>query len=168
MPIEAIKSSVITNSDAVPSVINTAQLSGGRDRTARGLCSVIAGASIGSTYRCVRMKSNDLLKMLRLDCTAIATATAVDIGIYQTTDNGGAVVNASLFASAVLLSAALAGVDITRESGVILVSDMEKSLWQLLGLPSDPQRDYEIVATTTVASTGAGSLCLTATLVGRN
>ena len=167
MPIEAVKSSVITNSDAVPSIINTAQLSGGRDRMARGVCPVVAGASIGSTYRFARIKSNDLIKSLRIDCGAIATATAMDVGIYQTTGNGGGVVDATLFASAVALSAALMGVDISRESGTIFVADMEKPLWQLLGLASDPQREYEIAGTLTTASTGSGSVCLTATLVGR-
>lgn len=167
MAVEAIKSTVIGNADSVPSVINSAQIANGRMRFMRGKAPVDAAASIGSTYRLMRVKSNDLIAQLLLDCTAI-TSAAGDIGVYQTADNGGAVVDADLFASAQSLATALRGTDVTRESGVITVANMEKPLWELLSLTEDPQRDYDIAITLTAAATAAGDLALSATVVGNN
>jgi hypothetical protein len=167
MAVEAIKSSVITNSDATPVTINSAQIADGRVRHKRGVAAVDAAASIGSTYRLARVKSNDIVPLLLLDCTAITSATA-DIGLYRTARDGGAVVDADLFASAQSLASALRGNDVTRESGVITVPNMEKTLWELLGLTADPQVEYDIALTLTAAATAAGNLALTAFVVGRN
>ncbi|MHB8825152.1 MAG: hypothetical protein ACYC5T_10010 [Thiobacillus sp.] len=166
MAVEAIKSTVITNADATPAVLNVAQIADGRVRYKVGVAAVDAAASIGSTYRLARIKSNDLVSSLLLDCTAI-TAAAADIGLYKTAANGGAVADADLFASAQSLAAALAATNVTRESGVITVANMQKPVWELLGLAADPQIEYDIVATLTAAATAAGTLALSATVVGR-
>lgn len=167
MAVEAIKSTVITNADASPAVINSAQIANGRVRHMRGKAAVDASASIGSTYRLMRVKSNDLVHQLLLHCTAI-TSAAGDIGIYRTAADGGAVVDADLFASAQSLASALAGTDVTRESNVITVANMEKPLWELAGLSADPQVEYDIVVTLTAAATAAGTLGLAGLIVGRN
>lgn len=166
MAVEAIKSTVIANADSVPSVINTAQIANGRVRHARGKAAVDAAASIGSTYRLMRVKSNDMIDQLRLHCTAI-TAAAADIGLYRIAADGGAVVNASLFASAQSLAAALAGTDVTSESGIITVANMEKPLWELAGFTSDPQCDFDVTVTLTAAATAAGTLALLGNVIGR-
>lgn len=167
MAVEAIKSTVITNADANPAVLNVAQIADGRARYKHGSATVAAAADIGSTYRLIRVKSNDLVSSLLLDCTAIATSPAADIGIYKTAANGGAVVDADLFASAQSLAAALAATNVTRESGVITVANMGKPIWELLALAADPQIEYDIVATLTAATTAAGTIALSATVVGR-
>lgn len=167
MAVEHIKSTVVGNSDAAPAVINNAQIANGRQRFMRGVAAVDAAASIGSTYRLCRVKSNDIVSQLLLDCTAITTA-AGDIGIYKTAKDGGAVVDADLFASAQSLASALRGNDVTRGSGVITVANMEKPLWQLLGLSADPQIEYDIAITLTAAATASGAVALSASVVGRN
>lgn len=166
MAVEAIKSTQITNADATPSVINTAQVANGRLRHARAKAAVDSAASIGSTYRMMRVKSNDLMDTLRVHCTAI-TSAAADVGLYRTAADGGAVVDADLFASAQSLASALAGTDITRESGVITVANMEKPLWELAGFTTDPQCDFDVVITLTAAATAAGTVGLAANIVGR-
>lgn len=166
MAVVNTKSTVVSNGDATPVVITTAQLAHGRPAHKRGKVEVANGDSIGSTLRFFRVKSNDLVHQLLLDCTAI-TSAAADIGIYRTAADGGAVVDADLFASAQSLATAVRGTDVTRESGVITVANMEKPLWELLGLSEDPQVDYDVVATLTAAAAAAGQAVLSGLVVGR-
>lgn len=168
MATEAIKSTIITNADATPAVINTAQLANGRERSMRGVCTVTTTKDIGSTYRFFRVKSNDLVKQLILDNATLGAGCTMDIGLYKTAANGGAVVDADFFASAVDVNTANRALDVTRESGVITVANMEKTIWELLGLSADPQIEYDVVATLTAASAATGAACLTGTVVGRN
>lgn len=169
MTVDAIKSTVITNIDATPSVINNAQLQGGRIRHARGKGTLLtAAAEAGSTIRCFRVKSNDIVHKLWLDATSFGTGSAANIGLYQTTANGGAAADADLFASAVSLAAAQRATDVTTESGVITVANMEKCIWELLGLTADPHREYDVTISLSGAATVAGTACLSGEIVGRN
>jgi hypothetical protein len=98
------------------------------------------------------------MRELVVYCDAITSATA-DFGVYQTTANGGAVVDADAFGSAVSLATAITtGTNILHESGVLDISEIEQPLWQILGLSSDPGIDYDIVATLTAAATASGTL----------
>ena len=91
----------------------------------------------------------------------MGTATAGDLGVYQTTANGSAVVDADHFASAVALNAGvLAGADVTHESTVFGVEDAEKPLWEALGLSVDPKISYDIVLTLTADADVGGSFTL--------
>lgn len=166
MAVVNTKSTVISNGDASPSVITSAQLGDGRMRQKRGVASAVSGDSIGSTYRFFRVKSNDIVAQLLLSCTAITTCAA-DIGLYKGAGAGGAVVDADFFASAQSLAAALSNTDVTRESEVVTVANMEKPIWQALGLTEDPQIEYDVVATLTAAAGSAGDMALIGTVVGR-
>lgn len=166
MAVVTTKSSVITNADASPAVINTAQLSGGRMRHKRGVVTAVSGDSIASIYRMLRVNSNDLVAQLLLSCDAITTC-AGDVGLYKTLADGAAVVDADFFASAQSLAAALSNTDITRESGVVTVANMEKPIWQALGLSEDPQIKYDVAVTLTAAAGSGGGIALIASVVGR-
>lgn len=167
MATEAIKSTPITNADASPVTLNKANVDGGRVRYKRGVATaVLAAADVGSTYRFFRIKSNDLVASLRLDNIAFGGAAAVDIGLYDTAANGGAVVDADFFASAVAVIAAQQQLDVTRESGVITVANMEKRVWELLGLSADPVKDYDVAATVTTIFAAAGAMCLSGHVIG--
>lgn len=169
--VDTIKSSVITNADASPVVLNSAQLSGGRLRFKRGWgTTVTAAAEAGSTIRCFRVKSNDLVALMFLDCTAFGTGCTANIGLYKTTADGGAVVDADFFASAVDISAALVQSNVTREAAGTpnAVNYMEKCIWEALGLSTDPQIEYDVAITLGAAATGTGTACLSAAVVGRN
>lgn len=167
MAVVNVKSTVITNADALPAVINTAQLADGQLRNKRGVVAVANGDSINSTYRFGRIKSNDLVQSVLLSCTAI-TGGAMDVGLYRTANDGGAVVDADFFASAQSIATALAQTNITRESGVVTVANMEKPLWEALGLSADPQVEYDVVGTLTAAAAAAGSMALDIHVIGRN
>jgi hypothetical protein len=100
-----------------------------------------------------------------LSCDAITTC-AGDVGVYQTTDNGGAAVDVDFFASAQSLAAALANSDVTHEADAADagagygLADVEKQLWQALGLTADPCRDYDVAVTLTAAAGSAGTVGL--------
>ena len=100
MALEAVKSSTITNADATPRVPNNPALSGGELRSSRGYCSVTNAADIASTYRFARVRSNAVVDTVAISNTAITTC-AGDVGLYKTAADGGAVVDADFFGSAV-------------------------------------------------------------------
>jgi len=156
MAVDTLKSAAITNADATPVVLNNASVAAGILREAVGTKQATASASIGSTYRLCRIPSNARVSQVILSCDAFDTTGAGDVGIYQTAANGGAVVDADHFASAVVMTSALVGTDVTHESAVYGVEDAEKPLWEALGLSADPKRDYDVVVTLTAAN-GAGA-----------
>lgn len=117
------------------------------------------GDSIASTYRLARVPSSVRMSALLIKCDAIAGAVA-DFGVYRTAADGGAVVDADAFGSAVALTSAIVAqpLDVLHESGVLDISEIEQPLWQVLGFTSDPQCQFDIAATLTAAATASGTL----------
>lgn len=159
MAVVNTKSSSITNRDATPSVASNSRLTRANVNEAIGVVAVANGDSIASTLRVASIPSNARVSQALLSCTAI-TSAAADIGLYQTADNGGAVVDADFFGSAVSIATALSNSDVTRESGIVTVANMELTVWQALGLAADPNREYDVVLTLTAAATAAGAVAL--------
>ena len=156
MAVDALKATAITNADATPPVLNNARLTKMQMHESVGTAQATASASIGSTYRLARIPSNARVSEVIYSGDAFDTTGAGDIGIYQTAANGGAVVDADFFASALLMTSALPNTAVTHESGVFGVEDVEKPLWEALGLSADPQRNYDVAITLTEAN-GAGA-----------
>lgn len=148
------KSTAVTNATAIPKVLNSPALNGA---PLKEICSVVASAaddSATSVFRFHRIASNARVSEVRITSAAASTAGAIDIGLYQTEANGGAVVDADFFTSALALTAAQNNADVTFESGVYTLANSEKVLWQALGLSADPQREYDIAATITTTFNG--------------
>ncbi len=162
MAIVNTKATAITNRDADPAVLTNAVISRAALLEAVGTIETVSGDSVGSTYRMGQIPSNARVSQLLLYADDIGTTTAADFGLYQTTKNGGAVVDADFFASAVALNAAaLNAVDITHEAaGAYEIADVELRLWEALGLSEDPRLDYDIVATLTGIANGVGTISL--------
>jgi hypothetical protein len=125
-----------------------------------GIAEAGAADDIGSKYYMCSLPSNARVMQVLLSCDSVGTTGTADIGIYQTTKNGSAVVDADHFASAQALTTALKNSDVTFESGVYGVEDIEKPLWEALGLSADPKIDYDVVLTLTQATVGGGTLSL--------
>lgn len=161
MAVVTTKSGVITNRDATPAVLNNPSVDGGMLKEAAGTIESVNGDSIGSKYVMCQVPSNARISQVLLYCDDVGTTTVADIGIYQTTANGAAVVDADFFGSAVSIKdGALNAVDVTHESGVYDIDDVEKPLWSALGLSADPGRFYDVVLTLTAASDSAGTVSL--------
>lgn len=162
MAVVNTKASAITNADAITKPLNSRLVQRGNLLESVGTVEAANGDSIGSTYRFARVRSSDRVSSVLLFCDAV-TSGAMDVGLYRTADDGGAVVDADFFASAQsIASAILTGTNITYEAatGPADVANIEKPLWQILGLSADPGLQYDIVGTLTAATTAAGTISL--------
>lgn len=163
-----VKDTVITNADLTGLAgmyPNKAFLARGRPHWMRGVCTTANGDSIASTYRFARVKSNDLVNRILIDNASCGAGCTINIGLCDTAANGGAAVSASLFASAVDINTAQRALDVTRQSGTITVANMEKRIWELLGLAADPQKEYDVTGTLAAAAAAAGAICLSIEVV---
>lgn len=156
-----LKSVAITNREATPKVLNDVG-SGGAGivrEVSNYLASVTASLSITSVIRLVEVPSNCRISSVKL-LSGAQTAGAFDIGLYRTNADGGAVVDADLFGSAVSCASAVAGTDVILESGETSIAEMHQPLWQWAGMSADPKcmLDIAAVVTTTDVTTGTGAL----------
>lgn len=164
MAVVNVKSTAVTNADNTnPQTLNKQNVDGGRMRERVGVAEVTNGDSIASTFRLMRVKSSDRVSRVLLSSDAITGAIA-DVGLYDIAGvNSGAVVDADLFASAVSLATAQVHTDVTHEADPAGagsgygVEDVEKQIWQLLGLTADPGKSYDVALTLTAAATATGT-----------
>ena len=164
MAVVAVKSTLITNADATPAVLNSPRVDGGFERIEVATAAITSGDSIASTYRMFRVPSNAVMTDLRIYSPDIGTTTISDIGLYRTAKDGGAVQDADFFASALSLKdGALNGTDVLHEAAVFTIDNSGKELWEALGLTSDPAVFYDVAFTLTAAADATG----TVKLIGR-
>jgi len=149
-------SNLITNNNATPRVANNANAGQNADlKETVGLVTPAADDSATSVQRYVRVPSNARVSELKITCAQASTAGALDVGVHETTENGGAAVDADFFATAQSLSAAaLNDADILNESTTNTLAKQVQPLWQALGLSADPRRDYDITATISTTFNG--------------
>ena len=172
MAVVNTKTSSVTLADAGTPMKKS--LSGAILKESVGTLEAVSGDSIGSTYRMCRIASNARISRVLVSCDAITTCAA-DIGIYNVASvSSGAVVDADFFGSAVSLATALSNSDITHEADAADAGagfgnqDVEKPLWQALGLSADPGRVYDVVVTLTAAAGSAGTVNLKVQYVDGN
>ena len=159
MAVVAVKSTLITNADATPVVFNSPRVDGGPERVAVSTADITSGDSIASTYRMFRVPSNAVMTDLKIYSPDIGTTTIADIGLYAA--DGGAVVDADFFASALSLKdGALNGTDVLHESTVFSIANSGKELWSALALSSDPGVFYDVTLTLTAAADATGTVKL--------
>lgn len=159
MAVEARKSQAVTDMDASPVVEVPAYQKHGRLREDFATIEAVTGDSVGSTYSMVRLWSGWRVSDIILDHDDIGTTGAADVGLYDTAANGGAVVDADLFASAVAMNGgAASNVNVTKESGVVDLPNQGKRLWEQLGLSSDPKKWYDVTLTLTGAADAGGTI----------
>ena len=160
----SVSSTIITNRDASPRVLNNSRISKGSLVSVAATAEVAATDNIGSIYKLVSIPSNARVGQLLLSCDSLGTAGAANVGIYQTTENGSAVVDVDFFALTQSLTTALKNSDITFQANGAGASNdvakIEMPLWQAMGLTADTKRDYDICATLTTAPISAGTLSI--------
>lgn len=162
MPVVNLKSTAVTNATATPRVQNNIGLENGQLARVQGLVTITSGDSAASTYRIGKIRSADFVDRIRLVTTAdIGTTTTADLGLYDllTAPNGGTVVDADFFASAVVLNAGAIDSDVTFEAAAAggLIANAEKRVWEALGLTSDPGKEYDVTLTLVGAADGTGT-----------
>jgi len=134
-----------------------------------GVVETSAADDIGSKYVMCSVPSNARMSQLLLSSDDLGSVGAVNIGLYQTTANGGAEVDADFFASAQVLTTAISNTDVLGEAvganASLDVSEREMPIWQAIGLTADSKIDYDIVLTVSQATELAGSVALEAIYV---
>lgn len=160
MAVVTRKVTAISNDDAVPAILNAPGVEHQFLREQVGTLETVAGDSINSVYVIARVPSNARISQILLFNDADASLAA-DVGLYPAGQTAAvaSAIDADFFASAVAFSAAsTAGVDVTHESGVYNIDDVEKPLWVGLGLTKDPCVLYDIALTLTGAATGIATV----------
>lgn len=158
MSINAYKTNAITALDATPIVRASPWVHGGNAKQFAGTVEAVNGDSIGSTYRMFRIGSWMRPVSFFLFCDAITGASA-DLGLYRTNADGGAVVSQALFASAQSIATAVTlGTNLRFEQDDI--ANVEKRVWELLGLTADPNLEYDVTLTLTASAGASGTLAL--------
>lgn len=150
-------STAIADMVAVPRVpVNPTKGAAGQLFEAVGYVANAADDSANSIHRFCRIPSNARVSQVLLTTGDATSAGAVDIGIYQTVDNGSAVVDSDLFASALALTGGpFENAEVTYESDEYTEAESVKPLWEVLGLTSDPCREYDLCTKITTTYNGA-------------
>lgn len=154
-----VKSSLITNRDAVPAVMKSRILQGAPILHARGVVGVTNGDSIASKFLFFSLPSNAVPISVRITNPAGGTVGAGDIGLYKATRDGSAVVDADAFKAAQAIVAANVKLEV-GQGNLQTAANSEKMLWELLGLAADPQIPYDVVLTLTAAADASKSVVL--------
>ncbi len=157
MAVVTVKSTQITNRDATPRVLNNGRVQGGEVKHARGAVLFTNGDSIASKYIVCSIPSRAIPISVRISCPDIGTTLATDVGLYRTTIDGGAVVDADFFKAAVSLSGGAIAKSEVVNGNVATLANAEKAIWELLGLSADPGVDYDVVLTATAAADAGGT-----------
>lgn len=158
MAVVNTKSTIVTNADAAPVDLTAATISHGRVREQVAKVEVAAADDDASVYRLFRVWSSWRISTLQIAADALDSSAAYEIGVYQTAENGGAVVDADEFGSAVAMETALAMTDVIFEAAATEIDKIEMPLWERIGEAADTKRWYDICATATTAGVAAGTI----------
>lgn len=142
-------STAIADMVAIPRVpVNPTKGAAGQLFESAGYVANAADDDATSIHRFCRVPSNARVSQVLLTTGDATTAGAINVGLYKTSADGGAVVDADLFASALALTGGpFENSDITYESDEYTEAESVKPLWEVLGLTEDPCIEYDVAAT---------------------
>lgn len=161
------KSATITNLELLnPSSLNITKLGGQVKQVAETY--EVTADSATSTTRFFRVHSGWRVGSIKLYSDDTGAAGVVHVGLYDTTENGGAVVDADFWAASVdVKTAALFGYEVNR-CQAFGPEDLGKELWAQLDLTADPNKWYDVALTIATALSGVSTLTLIANYVDGN
>lgn len=167
-----LKSTLLTNRDATPKVLTDAFLAGGILEEVQGSVKTGASDTANSYYRLVQVPSNAKLSQIYWQSDALGSGCIVDVGVWYpsvlpqgggnflATACAGVIISSSIFATGLTAPAATALTEITNQSLNYLIPLQETVLWNVLGMASDPEIDFDIGFVTRVATAAAGYVSL--------
>ena len=146
-----------------PRIKVAAGLSNAKIRYKRGVVTTDTDQAAADVLRFFTLKSSDrILELLLTTPGDGGTTVTTDLGVH--TKDGGAAIDANLFATAVDINAAVARVDQFVEAGTLEQADRGKPLYVLVdeGLASavydnDPLVDWDITGTISTENATAGA-----------
>lgn len=165
MAVVAVNSTSVTSYNSIPRVVVPRGLADGEVvRAINDVVAITSGNSAASIYRFGKIRSSDFVDRLRIVSADIGTTTAGDVGLYDllTATNGGTVVDVDFFASAVSLNGGAIDSDISFQAAAAggLYTNGAKRVWEILGLSSDPGKEYDVALTLTGAADASGTVLL--------
>lgn len=152
MAVVNTKSASVTAKDSTP---NT--LSNPRFRTVwdGGPVDIAAADDDTSVYRVCRVHSSQRIFGVYVTNGAITSGTDYDLGFYRTAADGGALVDKdNIVDGATMASARLIPTALAFTTG----ADFGKRVWEIAGLSSDPNIEYDICWTANTVGSGAGTI----------
>lgn len=162
------KSTLLVNRDATPKVLTDGYLSGGLWEEAQGSVKSGAADAAGTTYRLVSVPSNARVSSLIWQSETLGSGCVLDVGVWYPTTlpvGGGnflasgssaALISSSIFATALTANGANALTEITNQSGNYLIALQETPLWNVIGMSSDPEIDFDLGFVARLATAAAG------------
>ncbi|MES2348485.1 MAG: hypothetical protein V4641_13060 [Pseudomonadota bacterium] len=162
-----LKSTAVTNREAVPRVLNNpgAGAASMRRHVQGYFASVTASLSATSVIRMCEIDAHAIVTDLTF-ASAAQTAGKFDIGVYRTNADGGAVVDQDFFASDVDCASAVVLTDVLNESTTNTLLKQTQPLWLAAGMTADPgpgtMLDLCLTVHTTDITTGTGAVILKA------
>lgn len=168
MAVANTKSTDVTNADATPSALSHRVYAGFRPLRSVNTVAVAAADDDGSVYRVKRLRSDAIITYVGVLNDAITSGSDYDFGLYRTAADGGAVVDADLIADGVDMSSARVAELSVRfhDTGTAKIEEFYKPLWQLAGLSSDPQVEYDLCWTANTVGSAAGDITTIIEIVG--
>lgn len=137
-------------------------LFGGVLREQVAVIEIASGDDNASVYRVARLHSSwRLSEILRFNDT-LTSAADVDIGFYETAENGGAVVDKDVIADGIsVATSSTAGV--RDHFSTINKDQAEKKVWEMIAtavttITVDPMKYYDLCYTGTTIGAAAGTL----------
>lgn len=152
-----VLSSVITNLQSKPVVAAQSWEQRAPLLVSIGSVEAAAAQAANDVLRFFRISSSERLVDLLLQNDTAATAGNIHIGLHRTTADGGAVVDADFFATAVAITTGrVVPTSILFEATGANIDKWHKRIWELLGLTTDPMIVYDLTATvSTLFNAGA-------------
>ncbi len=169
MAVVNLKSTLITNRDATPKVLTDAYVSGGNVKESQGFVTTGSADSAGSIYRLCQIPSDARVSSISIQNDALGGSCTLDVGVYYPTfipvgaglsAANAAVISQQFFAATLSASSANAATDIINQSGTNTIALQEQTLWQAIGLASDPGIDLDVCVYVHVAVASAGKVGL--------
>lgn len=168
MATETLKSTVVTNLDASPQVVNTAAVGGlARLSAVSATVSPTNGTTAPSIYQIVRIRSNAVVKHLFVKMDNAVATFAGDIGCYYSTganDGTPKGVGGTLVGTGQEFGAgqdfndfvpAFPSFDFCDLAAGLPSASLNTELWSVCGKATDPGGFFDICITTTATTTGS-------------
>ena len=152
----------VINAEVLGQVVRT-EVRGGELLSLAGTFEVAAADSDGSIYRLFKVNKNMVPIKIEINCDSIANSTSWDLGLYNTLERGGAVVDADCFMSAVDLSAGKAMGSEQNGLAALPIASIGKQVYEVAALTSDTgPAEYDVVLTANTVGTAAGTVSIRA------
>jgi len=123
--------------------------------------------SIASIYRLAEIPSNYIPVSGEITCDAITSVNDADLGLYETEEHGGAVIDVDALMDGGDISSALPPGGGLSPISAVTIANQDAALYTLAGDVSSERQAYVLALTINAAATATGTVIVRLTLVRR-